>query len=161
MRRKKKEDGALKKQTRRFSLTLLFAVIVFCFLLTAILLAVGLVALLIQFNVFEGVSEEIRVSNIVLVMSMTSLALDWYKWNAISSLNAYGTATDVQWYYNTRDLYIDAESLVEGVVYEVNVHIMLLPAPTYTATFNGVTKTCMQQASPCDTPTDPPNFNNG
>ena len=75
MRRKKKEDGALKKQTRRFSLTLLFAVIVFCFLLTAILLAVGLVALLIQFNVFEGVSEEIRVSNIVLVMSMTSLVM--------------------------------------------------------------------------------------
>lgn len=90
-----------------------------------------------------------------------AVTLDWYKWNAISSLNAYGTATDVQWYYNTRDLYIDAESLVEGVVYEVNVHIMLLPAPTYTATFSGVTKTCMQQASPCDTPTDPPNFNNG
>ena len=85
--------------------------------------------------------------------------LDWYKWHAISSLNSYTNPTDVQWYYNTRDLYIDAESLVEGIVYEVNIHIMYLPSPTYTATYGGVTKTCIQQAAPSDSPTDPPNFN--
>ena len=86
--------------------------------------------------------------------------LDWYRWHAISSQNAYANATDVQWYYNTRDLYIDTESLVEGVVYEVNIHIMYLPSPTYTSNYGSGDKTCMQQAAPSDSPTDPPGFNN-
>ena len=85
--------------------------------------------------------------------------VDWYKWHAISSQNSATVATDVQWYYNTRDLLIDTESLVEGIVYEVNVHIMYLPSPTYTSNYGSGDKTCMQQAAPSDSPTDPPNFN--
>ena len=75
MSKKKKAANRLKKQTRQISLTLLFAILAFCVLVVAIMLAWGLIALLIQFGVFEGVSEEIRISNIILVMSMTSLVM--------------------------------------------------------------------------------------
>ena len=51
------------------------AVVVFCALWVAIFLAVGIVSLLIQFNVFEGVSEEIRMSNITLVMALISIVM--------------------------------------------------------------------------------------
>ena len=71
---KKKPVSRIKKRTQKVSLTLLFSLLSFCVLLVAILLAWGLVMLLIQLNVFEGVSEEIRMSNIVIVMSLTSLA---------------------------------------------------------------------------------------
>ncbi len=75
MSKKKKQVSWIKKQKQRVSLTLLFAILSFCVLLVAILLAWGLVMLLIQFKVFEGVSEEIRMSNIVLVMSLASLVM--------------------------------------------------------------------------------------
>lgn len=75
MIQKKKSESRIKKQTKRFSLTLILALIVFCVLLVAIVLAWGLVILLIKCNVFEGVSEEIRMSNIIIVMSMTSLVM--------------------------------------------------------------------------------------
>ena len=75
MIQKKKSESRIKKQTRRFSLTLLFALLSFCVLLIAILLAWGVIMLLIHFHVFEGVSEEIRMSNIIIVMSVTSLVM--------------------------------------------------------------------------------------
>jgi signal transduction histidine kinase len=75
MSKKKKQESWIKKQKQRVSLTLLFALLSFCVLLVAILLAWGLVMLLIQFNVFEGVSEEIRMSNIVIIMSLASLVM--------------------------------------------------------------------------------------
>ena len=75
MSKKKKQESWIKKQMQRVSLTLLFSLLSFCVLLVAILLAWGLVMLLIQFNVFEGVSEEIRMSNIVIIMSMASLVM--------------------------------------------------------------------------------------
>ena len=64
-----------KKKTSRVSLTILFSAVVFCMLLIAILLALGLVALLIKFHVFEGVSEEIRMSNVMLVTALISLVM--------------------------------------------------------------------------------------
>lgn len=64
-----------KKKTNRVSLTILFSAVVFCMLLIAILLALGLVALLIKFHVFKGVSEEIRMSNVMLVTALISLVM--------------------------------------------------------------------------------------
>ena len=75
MIQKKKSESPIKKQTKRFSLTLILALIVFCVLLVAIVLAWGVVLLLIRCNVFEGVSDEIRMSNIIIVMSITSLVM--------------------------------------------------------------------------------------
>jgi signal transduction histidine kinase len=69
------KKGRIKKQTKRFSLTLLFALLSFFVLLVAILLAWVVIILLIRFHVFEGVSDEIRMSNIVIVMSVTSLVM--------------------------------------------------------------------------------------
>ena len=69
------KKGRIKKQTKRFSLTLLFALLSFFVLLVAILLAWGVIILLIRFHVFEGVSDEIRMSNIVIVMSVTSVVM--------------------------------------------------------------------------------------
>jgi signal transduction histidine kinase len=69
------KKGRIKKQTKRFPLTLLFALLSFFVLLVAILLAWGVIILLIRFHVFEGVSDEIRMSNIVIVMSVTSLVM--------------------------------------------------------------------------------------
>ena len=37
---------------------------------------------------------------------------------------------------------------------------MYLPSPTYTSNYGSGDKTCMQQAAPSDSPTDPPGFNN-
>ena len=75
MMKKQKKDSRIKKQTQRLSLIIFFAVVVFCALWVAIFLAVGIVGLLIQFNVFEGVSEEIRMSNITLVMALISIVM--------------------------------------------------------------------------------------
>lgn len=67
-----------------------------------------------------------------------TVTLDWYTWHAIYSTDII----DSGWFYNNRRvLYIDSESLVEGVVYEIYSHIMELPityspqaAPTWTGT---------------------------
>lgn len=75
MKKKKKQGGAIKKQLQRVSLMLILAVIVFCVLWIAILLATLVVTLMVQFHVFEGVSEEIRISNIMLVVALTSLVM--------------------------------------------------------------------------------------
>lgn len=75
MKQKKKSARRTKKRTQRFPLTLLFAFLSFCVLLVAILLAWVVIILLIRFHVFEGVSDEIRMSNIVIVMSVTSLVM--------------------------------------------------------------------------------------
>ena len=69
------KKGKSKNRTNRVSLTLLFAVVVFCVLLIAILLALGLVVLLIELHVFKGVSEEIRMSNVLMVMALISLVM--------------------------------------------------------------------------------------
>jgi len=70
-----KKERKKRKARLPLPLTILFAILVFFVLLIAILLAWGFVALLIQLNVFEGVSEEIRISNILLVMSLISLVM--------------------------------------------------------------------------------------
>ena len=69
------KNGKRKKRTNRISLTLLLSVLVFFALLIAILLALGLVMLLIQLHVFKGVSEEIRMSNVLMVMVLISLVM--------------------------------------------------------------------------------------
>ena len=75
MKKSKKKESAIKKQLQRVSLMLILAVIVFCVLWIAILLAMLLVALMIRFHVFQGVSDEIRISNIMLVVALTSLVM--------------------------------------------------------------------------------------
>ena len=69
------KNGKTKKRPNRISLTLLLSVVVFFALLIAILLALGLVMLLIQLHVFKGVSEEIRMSNVLMVMVLISLVM--------------------------------------------------------------------------------------
>lgn len=59
----------------RFSLTLLFSVVVFVILLTALLLAAGLVVLLIQLRVFGGTAEEIKLEFVMLTMALVSLVM--------------------------------------------------------------------------------------
>ena len=67
----------MQERTKRFSLVVLLAIVCFLVLLIAVLLALGLVFLLIRLNVFEGVPEEIRMSNIVLVLILTSAVMGW------------------------------------------------------------------------------------
>ena len=69
------KNAKRKKRTNRVSLTLLLSVVVFFALLIASLLALGLVMLLIQLHVFKGVSEEIRMSNVLMVMVLISLVM--------------------------------------------------------------------------------------
>ena len=76
----KKQGGlkaGLQEQTKRVSLVVLLAIVCFCVLLVAILLAVGVVFLLIRLKVFEGVPQDIRMSNIVLVLVLTSTVMGW------------------------------------------------------------------------------------
>ena len=75
MKKTKKQGGAIKKQLQRVSLMLILAVIVFFVLWIAILLAMLLVTLMVRFHVYEGVSEEIRISNIMLIVALTSLVM--------------------------------------------------------------------------------------
>ena len=77
MKKFKSVRSERKKRKKRLplSVAMFFAILVFCVLLIAILLAWALVILLIQLNVFEGVWDEVRVSNIVLVMSLTSIVM--------------------------------------------------------------------------------------
>ena len=63
------------ERKQRFSLTLLFAFVVFIVLLAAILLAMGLVTLLIKLDVFGGSAEEIKLTHILLAMAGISLLL--------------------------------------------------------------------------------------
>jgi len=62
--------------------------------------------------------------------------LDWFFWYAISNYeDGYsGQEAPVNWYVNPRQtLYIDIGSLVEGVVYEINLYCVKLPgADSYT-----------------------------
>ncbi|MBQ3490607.1 MAG: HAMP domain-containing histidine kinase [Clostridia bacterium] len=67
----------LQEQTQRFSLVVLLAIVCFCVLLIAVLLAIGLIFLLIRLKVFEGVPQEIRMSNIVLILILTSAVMGW------------------------------------------------------------------------------------
>ena len=75
--KKRKGMKILQEQTQRFSLVLLLAAVCFCVLVVAVFLAIGLIFLLIRLNVFEGVPEEIRMSNIVLILILTSAVMGW------------------------------------------------------------------------------------
>ena len=55
----------------------LLAIVCFVVLVFAVLLAIGLIFLLIRLKVFEGVPEEIRMSNIVLILILTSAVMGW------------------------------------------------------------------------------------
>ena len=75
--KKRKGMKILQEQTQRFSLVLLLAAVCFCVLVIAVFLAIGLIFLLIRLKVFEGVPEEIRMSNIVLILILTSAVMGW------------------------------------------------------------------------------------
>ena len=66
-----------QNHTKIFSLLVLLAIVCFLVLLIAILLALGFIFLLIRLQVFEGVPEEIRMSNIVLILILTSVVMGW------------------------------------------------------------------------------------
>lgn len=77
MKKKKGIRNYVQERTKRFSLVVLLAIVCFIVLLVAVLLAFGLVFLLIRLNVFEGVPEEIRMGNIVLILILTSAVMGW------------------------------------------------------------------------------------
>ena len=77
MKKRGSLKAGLQKNTQRFSLVVLLAIVCFIVLLIAVLLAIGLVFLLIRLNVFEGIPEEIRMSNIVLILILTSAVMGW------------------------------------------------------------------------------------
>jgi signal transduction histidine kinase len=77
MKKRRGIKAGFQEQTQRFSLVVLLAIVCFIVLLSAVLLAIGLVFLLIRLNVFEGVPEEIRMSNIVLILILTSAVMGW------------------------------------------------------------------------------------
>ena len=77
MRKRKGIKAGLQEQTQRFSLVVMWSIVCFFVLLIAVFLAVGLVFLLIRLKVFEGVAEEIRMSNIVLILILTSAVMGW------------------------------------------------------------------------------------
>ena len=77
MKKRKGIKAGLQEKTQRFSLVVLLAIVCFIVLLIAVLLAIGLVFLLIRLNVFEGVPEEIRMGNIVLILILTSGVMGW------------------------------------------------------------------------------------
>ena len=77
MKKKRGIRIAFQKQTQRFSLLVLLATVCFVVLVFAVLLAIGLIFLLIHLKVFEGVPEEIRMSNIILVLVLTSSVMGW------------------------------------------------------------------------------------
>ena len=77
MKKSKSIKIGLQEQTQRFSLVVLLAIVCFCVLLIAVLLAIGLIFLLIRLKVFEGVPQEIRMSNIVLILILTSAVMGW------------------------------------------------------------------------------------
>ena len=77
MKKNKSIKMGLQEQTQRFSLVVLLAFVCFCVLLIAVVLAFGLVFLLIRLKVFEGVPQEIRMSNIVLILILTSAVMGW------------------------------------------------------------------------------------
>lgn len=63
------------EQKQRFSLTLLFALVVFCILVAAIGLAAVTVYILVLLKVFGGTAEEIKIVHIILFMSLFSLVI--------------------------------------------------------------------------------------
>ena len=77
MKKRRGIKAGLQEQTHRFSLVVLLAIVCFFVLLVAVFLAIGLVFLLIRLKVFEGVPEEIRMSNIVLILILTSAVMGW------------------------------------------------------------------------------------
>lgn len=84
----------------------------------------------------------------------SATTLDWYTWYAISLDYHTYSQHRVDWVYNPhRDLYIDAETLREGIVYEVRTHLLRMPIPTYEA--DGLHKTVGMQAIPTDDTQDP------
>ena len=77
MKKRKGIKVGLQEQTQRFSLVLVWSIVCFFVLLIAVFLAIGLIFLLIRLNVFKGVPEEIRMSNIVLILILTSAVMGW------------------------------------------------------------------------------------
>lgn len=91
--------------------------------------------------------------------------LDWYTYGAISVQTTADTPTvnRVEWIYNgCRTLYVNTDDLVDGQIYEVNIHIVRLPVNEYTVnTTNDGSLTACKQAAPGDNPTTPPGYADG
>lgn len=83
--------------------------------------------------------------------------LNWYTWFALS-LQVLNDET-VNWVYNNRSsLYINSDSLRDGVIYEVNIHVMKLPLNPYRPDNKSSRGQALNQAIPNTSPTDPTGF---
>ena len=71
----KKEKRQKSATTKRFSLSLLFAVVVFCILLAAIGLSITIIYILTLAGMSEGVEEELSVKTVLLYMLISSAVL--------------------------------------------------------------------------------------
>lgn len=86
--------------------------------------------------------------------------LDWYLWVAMSDYDT--TAGQIKWYNNPRNvLYVDTDTLVEGIVYEINVHVIELPVKAYVYPNTGNTPNCWVQGNPANTPSIPSEYSAG
>lgn len=72
--------------------------------------------------------------------------LEYYSWFLISVNNLTDKAPE--WISNNNSVVIDVDDLVEGIVYEVNIHVVKLPLKQYEATFNSTKYTCGMQLCP-------------
>lgn len=81
--------------------------------------------------------------------------LEWYTWGAISVLDMKPTPNEVVWIKNPRyQLYVALNDLKEGLVYEINIHLMQLPAAEYSISVSG-NPIAMQQGIPGENVTLP------
>lgn len=72
--------------------------------------------------------------------------LNWYKWHGLSAEDL--STNTVKWVFNPHKiLYISYNDLKEGVVYEINIHIVQLPVASYEMPIDGI-PLAMQQAIP-------------
>lgn len=83
--------------------------------------------------------------------------LDWYLWVAVSDYDSSVGA--IKWYNNSHNvLYVDTETLTEGVVYEINVHVIELPFTAFSRDSSGSTPDCWVQGNPANTPLTPSGY---
>lgn len=75
----------------------------------------------------------------------SSNTLEWYTWFAMTAQKKQPDTIEFI-YNNNRELPIDGDSLQEGIVYEINIHLIMLPIAPYSPT--GTTDKALVQALP-------------
>lgn len=101
---------------------------------------------------FKTITEDTGDSNLTWYSNTKSFqfrgarVLEYYSWFLISVNNLTKNASE--WIANNNAVYIDVDDLVEGIVYEVNIHIVKLPLKQYTAKINNIPYTCGMQLCP-------------